>query len=157
LPAEHPEIMSRIESCDFCDFCASHKRDKNCVHFGSGIAEHAEQQKWFCLQNMQNHEHNNQKHVISVQATNERQDCALAWVFAEHAGHQKLFCLCRRCRNREQNHSFCASHKKDKAKLVQNHVGHKKDKACAQNHVGHKKDKPAQSVGHMLELVNKGY
>jgi hypothetical protein len=28
LPAEHPEIMSRIQSCDFC---ASHKRDKNCA------------------------------------------------------------------------------------------------------------------------------
>jgi hypothetical protein len=32
--------------------------------------------------------------------------------------------------------SFCASHNK----LVQNHVGHKKDK-LVQNHVGHKKDK----------------
>jgi hypothetical protein len=104
---------------------------------------------------MQNHEHNNQKHVISVQATNN--DKIVNWL-----GY------CRTCRTPKIVlpagdaeivsriiHSVQATNKKDKACAEPCRAQERQ--ACAQNHVGHKKDKPAQSVGHMLESLLKGY
>ncbi len=63
----------------------------------------------YCLQNMQNHEHN-QNHVISVQATNEQIVHLLGYCRTCRTTTQKLFCL-QNIQNHEQNHSVQATRK----------------------------------------------
>ncbi len=104
--------------------CKPQKRQELCIC--SGIAEHAEQQNGFACRTCR---------IMSIIIKSmwflcKPRTTTRLWIgsgIAEHAGHQKLFCLQEMQKSWAESFILCKPQTR-KTKLVQNHVGHKKDK-----------------------------